>query len=272
MNSTPLLAICAAILLPNLAQAATVTSLVEVRSTENGATQGEVVNETATDTPQSLMAATPDPDRAKAQATTDVENWNYALRSDVEKPAGGDPSEDWARARTEMTQSYEVVGTGKVVFEMDFSVGMTTLTDRNDGTNLSHVIAGFEAETLSEEVYMRVSNRDPDSFLFDQGNAALAGTLMGEIAVIDGEMLTISAFGLADAGEFPLDEVTRFPQSAFFDVSAISNATLSFMGEGVRLIPVEMDVAPVPLPASLPLLIGGLGALAAYRRRRAPRS
>ncbi|WP_424973041.1 VPLPA-CTERM sorting domain-containing protein [Dinoroseobacter sp. S76] len=264
MNTTPLLAICAAILLPNLVQAATVTTLVEARSVTGDTIQGEVVNEMSSQAPQSLSASTPN---ATATANTDVENWEFQLRSDVERPSGDPASEEFARARADITQTFEVVGTGTVFFEMQIGAGLSILSDRGDATDLAHVIAGFEASTATSEIYERVSNRDPDDFLFEELDAAIGGTLTGEIDVTDGQMLTISAFGLADAGDFPLDELTRLPQSAFFDVTAISNGTLSFVGKGVELLPTDLDVAPVPLPASLPLLLGGLGAMVAYRRR-----
>lgn len=267
-----LITVAMTVLLPGFAAAATLSTVVDARYQSGGTAGGDSVTE-VTDTSSGVLTQALDTfalaasGASSAAADVDHANRRLLLSSTARNSGSAGEALHWARARTEVTSRYRVEGNGTLFLTLATAGFATALTDRDDNRSLTHLLAGFRVETPNETVSERVSSADPSGPIFGLNGNGFSIDLGAAVDVQDGDVLTLTLFGLADSGDFPNLTIPRTPLGSFFDARAEISASLSLREDGIRLVPEE--ISPVPLPAGLPLLVAGLASLALARRRQA---
>jgi hypothetical protein len=156
---------------------------------------------------------------------------------------------------------------------VDFLVG-TNLNVGNTKIGLNNVAANAPALTAGTyDSYLlhfdRLTNGSVSNVTFDFGSN-IVGLILSNSGSKQLLNLSDSIFGTASA--FDLNGSRRAETNDSFTLTNATTLTVSLLAganftDNIRVI-TAAAVAPVPLPASLPLLLAGFGGLAAMRRRR----
>jgi len=263
-----LLVLASALVLPLCANAATYNLVAEAQhelyEIETG-NRLDINRDTTTDGTFTQIHVQKDYDGNDARAGTiyDHEDMSFSLYAKASNAPGGDASKNFARSRLEATSQYVVSGDGTLKLDLGVTGMFDVLSDRGDGKALSHILAGFSVALADGTVYRRLSSFDPANDISNANGVHVMEDLSETIALKDGDRFTLSLFALADAGDFPNFTIPRDYQTSFFEAQSEISGALSLTTEGIGLD----EIAPVPLPAGLPLLMAGLGGLALMGRK-----
>lgn len=263
-----LLIFASALVFPLCANAATFSLVAEAQHEFYEIEVGnrlEIVRDTETDGPSAQITIHREyaDNEASAEAIYDHSDMSFSLTSSATNAPGGDGSKHFARSRLEATSQYGVSGDGTLRLDLGVTGLFGGLTDRNDGRALSHILAGFSVELSDGTIYRRLSSFDPLNDLSNAMGISIFEELTETIALKDGDTFSLSMFALADAGDFPNNTIPRDYETSFFAAHSEISGGLMLTTEGIGLD----EISPVPLPAGLPLLLGGLGGLALLRRK-----
>lgn len=270
------IALATIVICPFAGQAATINSVTDAAykhpDIEVADRKNETLETASGETSLSLRSEVVfDDGSAIATSLYDHADMSFNLWANASSAAGGEPTQRWARSRFSTLASYTASGNGTLFLDMIANAGFSTLTDRDGPDPLTMVLAGFSVLTPDATVYERASSADPSSVFSEADGATVSAQLSSEIEVKNGDTIVIEYFGLADAGDFPKDGLNRNFDSSFFAANAHVRGQFTLRTQGTTLIEDEVDLAPVPLPAALPLMLFGLGSLVAVTRRRQPR-
>jgi hypothetical protein len=158
----------------------------------------------------------------------------------------------------EITETFNVVGTGTVTALLDVSGNWEGLTSSWQIQAKAQILGGFSGAGL-DNVQLSPGNGSPSSGSINQ-------TLQAQRTVLDGQQISLVYMLLVQAG------------SVAFDIDFMNTANAFYVLDGVELAPVagvtdsrflsDPAFSPVPLPAALPLLLSALGFFGFFGWRR----
>lgn len=251
---------------PNLSLAATVNAVADTQIVVGDVQTGDYESDNATNV--AVQASFFEPaGTAFSSVNASAETLSFEVTSAARPSGSGTGAVVWGRARSEMVSQYRAIGSGTFHVNLALTGMFRVNTDRDVGLPLAHILGGFEVSSSLGTVAERVSNTDPSSPLFGLLAGDINQQITGSIAVSDGDMISLRLLGLADAGEYPLQDGEREVNPAFFASSTRLFGLAFVRADGFELEPITDQIAPVPLPAGLPLLLGGLAGLGALGLR-----
>lgn len=155
------------------------------------------------------------------------------------------------------TEQITVANGGTLVVALNFTGSFSSLTDLPETDGFASVSAYLDITGLGlpiERSFRRASSND-------QKSATFTDRIFAEFAVDAGDVFDVTAQVLAVNGS--TGDIT-----AFIETSSSILGTWSIMGrDGAVIVEEPTDMTPVPLPASLPLLFGGVLGMGLLRRR-----
>lgn len=204
----------------------------------------------------------PGPNDESVKATAGFAEGGHRLSasSSLLRPAQSDFVNFRAASFSTYTDRLQVRSSGRIEVSLLYSGAYSVTTDLADDDGFAFMAASFEIAGLQSPVgqqAFQVSDltRNEDSFL---------ARLLTTVEVEEGDILDITAQVSATNGS--TDDIT-----AFIEASARIEGVFSITALDGASFDEDLGIAPVPLPASLPLLIGALLGLHGLQRHRSRR-